>query len=405
MARRGPWSLLELPAGIACPARFRGETCCYVEQGDSRLTAMRILFVSDQDQCRGPMARAIAERIARLQMCDSAVFDSAGLRAPAGEPPSLEAASFMQGEKISILQHRSKRLTVPLVDGADVIMCMTKAQMEEARKAAGPEYAPKFVQLNEAVDLATTRIDIVPPEGSSVGAMRRLYASLSAAIGRLIRTLEEPEVAPEYFGAKAMPKKMRPGAGGQGPRVSETSIDPDKRVFVANMIFNLIERAFEPMTTGGLLEALASAGHEIPKAELEELLRQDLHGLARMDKDGAWNIIQGAAEKKRDKARAEARSRADEQRKTREAEKLKEADKTMTEEVALELLGVTKETTRGAAQKKYRAVLKRYHPDRFHDDPSFLEMAETKTRRVNAAWEYLKERLPEGEEAGAEDED
>ncbi|MCC6547088.1 DnaJ domain-containing protein [Candidatus Sumerlaeota bacterium] len=342
------------------------------------------------------MARAIAERMARQQMMDSAVFDSAGLRAPAGEPPTLEAASFMHGEKISIINHRSKRLTVPLVDGADVILCMTKAQMDEARKAAGPDYAPKFVQINEAVDLTTTRMDVMPP-GPNTAGMRRLYAALSATIGRLIRTLEEPDASPEYFGAKTMPKKLRPGAGGAGPRVSETTLDPEKRVFIANMIFSLIERAFEPMTTGALLDQLAAAGHQLPKAELEELLRQDLHGLARMDKDGAWNIIHGAAERKRDKARAEARARAEDQRKAREAEKPKDLDKNLTEDVAFELLGIRKETSRADAQKKYRALLKRYHPDRFHDDPSFLEMAEAKTRRVNAAWEFLKERLPEGE--------
>ena len=365
---------------------------------------MRILFVSDQDQCRGPMARAIAERLARVQMLEDSVFDSAGLRAPAGEPPTLDSATFMQGEKVSILQHRSKRLTVPLVDGADVIMCMTKAQMDEARKAAGPDYAPKFVQLNEAIDLATTRIDILPPDGTRSG-MRRRYAALSAAIGRLVRTLEEPGVSPEYFGAKTMPKKLRPGAGGAGPRATESTLDPEKRVFLANMVFSLIERAFDSLTTGGLLEELAAAGQQIPKAELDELLRQDLHGLARMDKDGVWHIVHGAAERKRDKARAEARARAEEQRKAREAEKLKEADMTMTQEVALELLGIKADMPRAEAQKKYRALLKRYHPDRFHDDPSFLQMAEVKTRRINAAWEFMKDRLPEGSAVAEGDED
>jgi curved DNA-binding protein CbpA len=38
-------------------------------------------------------------------------------------------------------------------------------------------------------------------------------------------------------------------------------------------------------------------------------------------------------------------------------------------------------------------LLKRYHPDKFHDDEEFRAMAESKARRINRAWEVLKTAL------------
>lgn len=364
---------------------------------------MRILFLSDQDQCRGPMARAIAERMARTEHLEGVVFDSAGIAAPQAQPPTLEAASFMKGEKYNIIPHRSKRLSPPLADGADLIFGMTQAQVNEARRALGPDYAPKVVLLNAAVDLATSKMDVPPPDNGSIAGYRRIYAALCAAIGRLIRMLEDPQAVPEHFGAQAMPKKMKPGTGGNGPRATESTVDPEKRVFLANLLFHLIERAFEPPTLGSLLEELSSAGHSLSRLELEELLRQDLHNLVRIDKDGAWYVIHGAAEKRRQEARAEAKARSDAERARREAERQKEADRNMTEEIALEILGVTRETTVGDARRKYRALLKRYHPDKFHDDVEFRDMAEQKARRINAAWDMMETRLPEG--GGADESD
>lgn len=353
---------------------------------------MRILFVSEKDECRGPMARALAERLSRqMGLEDTNVFDSAGIDVEESSPPTLAAASFMKTEKINIINHRSKPLGMELADGADLILGMTKDIVLATKELVGPDYAPKVVLLNEAIDLSTKKLDIEAPVGDSMGAMRRLNASLSASMGRLVRTLEDPHVVPEYFGAKAVAKKMRAG-GGAGPRTTESTIDPEKRRFLANMVFDLLERAYEPHSNRMILEELNELGHRLTTLELEEILRQDLHGQVRKDKDGTWQVVAEARQERREKAKAEARARAQQQPPPPPTERHEEK---MTEAAAYEALGITSSTPGEEARKKYRALLKRYHPDKFHDDPDFRDMAEQKARRIIAAWNMVKEKFGE----------
>lgn len=365
---------------------------------------MRILFVSEEDRCRGPMARALAERLARLAGLDGVVFDSAGLAAKGNETPSLEAAAFLKHEKINILNHRSKPLSVEIADGADVIFCMTAVQTTGAKKLLGEYYAPKVVLLNEGIDLATKRLDVDPPPTPTMASFRRLYASLSASMGRLVRTLEDPHAVPEYFGARSIAPKLKAGTGGAGPRTTQNTLNPEKRRFLTNVIFDLIERSFEPQTTALLLDELKGMGHELPLFELEEIMKQDLHNALRIDKDGVWHVISGAREQRREKAKAEARARAqqatgngttsgtgsgtsgDQKRAERPAARR------LTEQEALETLGVTGQTSADEARSKYRALLKKYHPDKFHDDEEFRTLAEEKAKRINEAWNMLKAR-------------
>jgi protein-tyrosine-phosphatase/DnaJ-domain-containing protein 1 len=366
---------------------------------------LRILFVSDEDRCRGPMARAVAERLARKADLEGAVFDSAGLTTTGNEGPTLEAATFMRGEKYNILNHRSKPLGPELADGADVIFCMTRMQVAEAKNRVGDYYAPKIILLNEGIDLATKRMDIEPPEGNSIQGFRRLYASLSAAMGRLVRTLEEPNVAPEFFGCRNVPKRMKPGTAGAGPRASAATIDPERRRFLSNIIFDLLERSFEPHTTSLLLDDMKGMGQELALFELEELLRQDLHNLIRQDKDGVWHVISGAREKRRDEAKARARAKAGEAREQQRSEKpaARNNGNKMTEAEAFELLGLKSDTEAGEARSKFRSLMKKYHPDKFHDDDEFRALAEEKARRINEAWNLLKERFVTAEESVGED--
>ncbi len=342
------------------------------------------------------MARALCERAAKKQHLEElSVFDSAGLDLTDKVSPTVEIVTFLRGERINIAAHRGKPLTVPLIDGADVIFCMTRDLTERAKKFVGEEYREKVVLYTEGIDLATKNPDFVEPANDSVQAYRQLYAALTAAAGRLVRTLEEPNVKPEYFGAKTIEKKIQPQRSGGGPRAGATTIDPNKRIFLANFLFDYLERSFEPPTTAILQEVVNEAGHELSSLEVDEILKQDLHNYVRVDRDGSWHVVPGANDKRRDEAKAQARARAqaDKAREQNKAASEKLPDEELTESVAYEVLGATKTTSFDEAQKKYRALLKRYHPDKFHDDVEFREMAEGKARRINAAWLMLKDKF------------
>lgn len=338
------------------------------------------------------MARSIAEKLARKADLDGMVFDSAGTNAPNAEPPSVDAASFLRMERIDILRHRSKPVTDHLADSADLILPMTGANVKELRGALDPHFHPKIVLLNKAIDLSTRNMDISPPPDGSVAGLRRTYASLLASIGRLVRTLEDSGVCPEWFGAKSVGRKFKVGTRSNNARASAATIDPERRRYLANFLFDFLERAYEPPTISHLMDALHAMGQQLGQAEVEELLRQDLHGYVQQDRQGCWILKSGAANRRREAARETARARAANNR-ARAKEAIDDESVKLTPELALKVLGINHRTGGEEARRKYRALLKRYHPDKFHDDEDFREMAERKARRINEAWDLVKESL------------
>lgn len=347
------------------------------------------------------MARAVAERLAAIENVDGNVYDSAGISGQPGQHATTATIAFMRREKFNLAPHRSKVLTEAIIDSADIILCMTRDLTKRVRAKVGDYYAPKVILMNEGVDLISSRMDVEPPEEDTVAAFRKVYAALRVSAGRLIRTLEEHNVKPEFFGVVTIPKRLKPGTGGAGPRATASTLDPEKRRFLANTLFDFVERSFEPPTTALMMEMLTTKGFSLSQLEVEELLRQDLHGHVRVDRDGCWNVVAGASTKRREDARAEARARAAEaekERQSQERNRRQENSSRITEAEAFEILGVSRAMPFDEARKKYRNLLQRYHPDKFQDDEEFRDMAEEKARRLNMAWNLVEDMLPKEDE-------
>lgn len=82
----------------------------------------RVLFVCSGNTCRSPMAAALA---ASLEPALKA--SSAGLSAAPDQPASQGAMESMRSRGLDLGEHRSRRLDPSLVDGADLILVMTRA--------------------------------------------------------------------------------------------------------------------------------------------------------------------------------------------------------------------------------------------------------------------------------------
>ncbi len=94
---------------------------------------MRIVFVCSGNTCRSPMAAAMAAAAAAKSGIDVDA-DSAGLYAQTGMQASDNARRVMQQRyDIDLSKHRSKPLTKQLVDGADLILCMTNSHKRAIR--------------------------------------------------------------------------------------------------------------------------------------------------------------------------------------------------------------------------------------------------------------------------------
>ncbi len=145
---------------------FSAEGWRIVRQGllDARairnLTTWRILFVCTGNTCRSPMAEGLARvAIARRLGCQpESLADhgvevlSAGLLAIAGGRASPEAVRAAAALGADISRHKTRKLTPDLVQGADVVLCMTDGHAREVR-AVAPSSAGKVRRLDEETEV------------------------------------------------------------------------------------------------------------------------------------------------------------------------------------------------------------------------------------------------------------
>ena len=109
-----------------------------------RAVPTSILFVCTANQCRSPLAEAIARREAGgLPVW----FASAGLLAGGhGVPPTGVKVAAELGLDLS--EHRSTQVDYPALLGFDVVLTMTRAQAREL-VAAEPELWPRVFTLKQ----------------------------------------------------------------------------------------------------------------------------------------------------------------------------------------------------------------------------------------------------------------
>jgi DnaJ-domain-containing protein 1 len=273
---------------------------------------------------------------------------------------------------------------------------MTRDLVARARIRVGPNHAGKVLLLNDATRLGHTPAekDIQSPAESTYQGALTLFSRLKASTGRLVRLIEHGQIYPEDFGAEV-----------DSAEASNVLDDPHVRHFLSRYVVEYVERAFEPPTSEDLLEALVVIGRPLSVVDLEELLRTDLDRYLFQDELGRWNVTPLGRE---EQARAKRERKEERRRRAEHARRDHAETRTgggsqplpdsvrMTQKEALETLAIGLDTPRDQALKRYRSLLMRFHPDKFHDDEQFRQMAEGKTKRINAAWALIKDRLPEG---------
>ena len=358
---------------------------------------MQILFVSRDDVVRGPLARAFCQKHAHDMNVDGVAFDSAGTHVPTPCKPHPEIVTFLREQGLNLAAHVSKPLTRTGVRPVDLILTMTHEEAKISREIVGDRHVGKVVVLNDAVGFGLTPkdMDIRRLPSISRHELMMLYSQLKASTGRLVRMIADGDTSAADFGAV-----------GSDTVPDHYLDDPHLRHFLSRYIVEFIERAFEAPASETIVEALAVMGRPVTRRDVEELIREDLKGKVVRDGKGRWEIDARVREDeererkekaRRDRERQERDRAAEEKRaqgaKGRERPKAAAREEKLTVEQALDLLSVTLETPREDAQKTYRKLLMRYHPDKFQDDEEFRKMAEAKAKRINLAWALIEEKL------------
>lgn len=144
---------------------------------------MRILFVCTGNTCRSPMAQGLAQKY----FPEGTEILSAGLHALPGDKVSDNAVSALKEHGIDISGHTATRLHKELLESADYVFTMTKAQ-QQYLTSSYPEYADKIMTLGGFLGIGK---DISDPWGGSLEDYRVCAQELQELIARLAESIKK----------------------------------------------------------------------------------------------------------------------------------------------------------------------------------------------------------------------
>jgi protein-tyrosine-phosphatase len=137
---------------------------------------MKILFVCTGNTCRSPIAQAMASYLAG-KMDVPIEADSAGLMVIPGSKVSKYSVDAVTEYGIDISSHIPKAITSELLDNADLIITMTKAQKDLIIKSI-PYYSEKVKNLGEY----SINGDITDPYGADFNTYKECAMQIKDAI-------------------------------------------------------------------------------------------------------------------------------------------------------------------------------------------------------------------------------
>ena len=146
----------------------------------------RLIFVSDSDTCRGPMAEAILKSKFLLSELE---VESRGLVVLFPEPVNQKAEAILASHGLTMKDHTAKMLEQEDFDERTLILVMEDALKQ--RIFQEHENVQNTWQLSEYIKEET---DVTEPVGGSLADYGACYELLDSMISSLVVVLNEEEL-------------------------------------------------------------------------------------------------------------------------------------------------------------------------------------------------------------------
>jgi len=151
---------------------------------------VRIVFVCTGNICRSPMAEAILRYEWKQQGKDSLYVSSMGIHGLDNQEASKYSKEVCEEHGIDLSEHRSRRLIIPELEEADLILSMEKIQ-KEFIQLFFPKFSDKNFLLGAWPEKETRKSKIKDPMGGSLKLYKQIYEVIAGHITRITPVIEE----------------------------------------------------------------------------------------------------------------------------------------------------------------------------------------------------------------------
>lgn len=141
---------------------------------NKQIKSRKIIFICTGNTCRSPIADGIFKAMLRERGVCGLSSESAGLCAVPGMPAEKNAIAAAAERGVDISRHKASPAEQSLLDGADIVVCMTNAHAEELKKRVSPK---KVVVLGGGIP---------DPYGGGIEIYRECVSSVEKGLAALM---------------------------------------------------------------------------------------------------------------------------------------------------------------------------------------------------------------------------